>query len=67
MINCKTMVKGELGMAYETKVLLIAIARLVKAKAEGRSDIEPYKEIYKEILKMANAEGVVLDPFDDSD
>ena len=59
-----TTTKVELDMAYETKVVLIALARIVKAKAAIQSDKEPYKDIYKEILTMANAEGVVLEPFD---
>lgn len=42
-------------MAYETKVLLIALADA--ACKQGA------KEMYKLIAKMANAEGVVLKPY----
>jgi hypothetical protein len=35
-------------MTYETKVLLIAIGRLIKAKAQGKEDKEPYRDIYQE-------------------
>ena len=42
-------------MAYETKVLLIAIAKIIR-KADN------IKEIYEAIEEMANAEGVVLQP-----
>ncbi|MCL2851479.1 MAG: hypothetical protein FWE20_00375 [Defluviitaleaceae bacterium] len=45
-------------MAYDTKVLLIAIAEIVK-KSESK------REIYDTLAKMANAEGVVLEPFDE--
>ena len=47
-------------MAYETKVMLIALSKIVK-KAD---DIE---EIYKAITDMANAEGVVIEPYDEKD
>ncbi len=43
-------------MAYETKVLLIAIAKIT-SKA---NDVE---EVYNAVAKMANAEGVVLEPY----
>ena len=52
-------------MAYETKVLLTAIAEMIKCDAEGEKDKKPYKKMYDRILKMANVEGVVLEPFDD--
>ena len=45
-------------MAYETKVLLIALSKIVK-KA---SNVE---EIYDAIADMANAEGILLGPFDE--
>ena len=44
-------------MAYETKVLLIALAKIVR-KADNK------EEIYEAIEEMANAEGVVLKPLD---
>ena len=40
-------------MAYETKVLLIAIAKII-------SKAESIEEIYKAVELMANAEGLVL-------
>ena len=55
-MSAQTITKGaELGVAYETKVLLIAIAKIVR-KADT------IKEIYEAIEEMANAEGVVLKP-----
>ena len=45
-------------LAYETKVLLIALSKIVK-KA---TNIE---EIYDAIADMANAEGILLGPFDE--
>ena len=50
--------KGAENVAYETKVLLIALAKIVR-KADN------IKEIYEAIEEMANAEGVVLKPLDD--
>ena len=45
-------------MAYETKVLLIALAEIaLRTNA---------KEVYKAIAKMANSEGVILKPFDEA-
>ena len=52
------MAKGALDMAYETKVLLIAIAQIIR-KADS------IEEIYKAVEKMANAEGLVLEPLDE--
>ncbi|MCL2565834.1 MAG: hypothetical protein FWE24_08505 [Defluviitaleaceae bacterium] len=52
--------KGELNLAYETKVLLIALAKIVR-KADS------VEEVYKAIEEMANAEGVVLKPLDEKD
>jgi hypothetical protein len=45
---------------YETKVLLIAISKIVK-KADNT------KEVYKALEEMANAEGVLLTPYEDED
>ena len=50
--------KGAESVAYETKVLLIAIAKIVR-KADS------IKEIYEAIEEMANAEGVVLKPLEE--
>ena len=44
-------------MAYETKVILISIANIIK-KAQS------IKEIYEAVQEMANAEGVILKPFE---
>jgi len=46
-------------MAYETKVLLIALAEIA-LKSDG------VKEIYNAIAKMANAEGVILQSWDEA-
>ena len=45
-------------MAYETKVILISLA---DKALETNS-----KEMYKLIAKMANAEGMILKPFDEA-
>ena len=45
-------------MAYETKVLLIALSKIVR-KADNIG------EIYEAIEEMANAEGVVLKPLEE--
>ena len=45
-------------MSFDTKVLLIAIAEIV-----GSND--DIKIIYEAIAKMANAEGVVLESFEE--
>ena len=42
-------------MAYETKALLIAICEILRSS----KDIE---EAYRKIAKIANAEGVILEP-----
>ena len=44
-------------MAYETKVLLLAISEII-LKADTP------KEIYESIATMANAEGVILKSYD---
>ena len=46
-------------MAYETKVILIALADIA-CKAESA------EEIYKVIAKMANAEGVILKSYEEA-
>jgi hypothetical protein len=53
-----TIVKGVNGMAYETKVILISLADI--ACRTGA------KEVYNAIRKMANAEGVILESFEDA-
>ena len=45
-------------MAYETKVLLIALARF--------AIMTNSKAMYEIIAEMANAEGVVLKPYDEA-
>ena len=45
-------------MAYETKALLIAIAQIALRTNS--------KEVYKAIMQIANAEGVILKPFDEA-
>ena len=50
--------KGETGVAYETKVILISLAEIA-LRTEA-------KEVYKAIAKMANAEGVILESYDEA-
>ena len=61
MVVCteeKTTMKGIESMAYETKVILIALSKIaVHTNA---------KEVYKAIAEMANAEGVILKPYDEA-
>jgi len=45
-------------MAYETKVLLIAIARIM-------SKSNSLEEAYKDVQAMANAEGVILESLEE--
>ena len=45
-------------MAYETKVLLIALAKF--------AIVYKSKEMYQVIADMANAEGVVLKPYEEA-
>ena len=52
--------KGVSDVAYETKVLLVAIANIIR-----KSD--NLKEVYDAIEQMANAEGVVIEPFEKED
>ena len=59
-MEAQALTKGVEGVAYETKVLLIALAKIVR-KADN------IKEIYEAIVEMANAEGVVLKPLDDEE
>lgn len=51
-------VKREENVAYETKVLLIALAKIVR-KAEN------IEEVYEALEEMANAEGVILKPLEE--
>ena len=49
---------GDYSMAYETKVILISLAEIaLRTKA---------REVYNAIRKMANAEGVVLNSYDEA-
>ncbi|MCL2055031.1 MAG: hypothetical protein FWG90_11450 [Oscillospiraceae bacterium] len=43
-------------MAYETKVLMMAIGDII-------SSSKTTEEAYKRVAKIANAEGVILEPF----
>jgi hypothetical protein len=58
-LSCESNAEGVNDVAYETKVLLIAIAQIT-AKASGT------EEVYNAVAKMANAEGVVLEPYDEA-
>ncbi|MDR0221247.1 MAG: hypothetical protein LBI54_07590 [Lachnospiraceae bacterium] len=52
-----TMTKGvNADMAYETKVLLIALSKIIK-KADS------VEEVYNAVVDMANAEGVILESY----
>ena len=55
-----TQMKGVSDMAYETKVILIAIANIVR-------NADNLKDVYGAIEKMANAEGIVIEPFEEED
>jgi len=57
-MNIQTTMKGAESVAYETKVLLIALAEIA-CRTES-------KEVYKAIAKMANAEGVILQPYEEA-
>jgi len=50
--------KGETDLAYETKVILTAIANAI-CKADN------LKEAYVNVQEMANVEGLVLKSFED--
>ena len=47
-------------MAYETKVIIIALADIVRLSPDK-------KTIYNTLVKMAEAEGFKLEPFNDED
>jgi len=47
-------------MAYETKVILKAIGQIIKVTKDP-------EKIYKAVEDMANAEGVVLPPYEEED
>ena len=51
-------IKGDSGMAYETKVILISLAEIA-LRTNAR-------EVYKAIRKMANAEGVILKSYEEA-
>ena len=44
-------------MSYETKVILIALGEIV-------SNADSIEDIYEAIAKMANAEGLMLEPLE---
>ena len=52
--------RGEESMPYETKALLIAIGKIMRYTKD-------IKLSYKAVADMANAEGVILEPFEDED
>ena len=59
-MGVQLMTKGADSVSYETKVLLIALAKIVR-KADS------IKEIYEAIEEMANAEGIVLKPLEEKE
>lgn len=58
-MNAATTVKGEEIMAYETKALFIAIANIMRLSKD-------MNQAYEALMEMANAEGVILKPLDDT-
>jgi len=57
-------------MAYESKVILVSMAGYLEAVKESVADekeLRLLKKIYTHVAKMANAEGVVVGPFDADD
>ena len=56
-MNTATIQKEGLNMGYETKVILVALAELTKKS-------KSVEEVYEHIVKMANAEGVVIEKLD---
>ena len=57
-MNTQTAAKGAVDLAYETKVLLMALAEIA-----CRTNA---KEVYNAIAKMANVEGVILKPYEEA-
>jgi len=51
--------EGVESMAYETKVILNALAYIIR-------NADSLKEAYEALEEMANAEGVVLKPFEEA-
>jgi len=51
-------------LAYETKAILAAVGRMIKIRAETGQDRDTCETIYNDVAKVANAEGIVLEPFD---
>ena len=51
------MTLGGTNMAYETKVILAAVAEIVRNNKDRES-------IYKALMRLANVEGVVLEPLE---
>jgi len=58
-MSVQTLEKGVYDVAYETKVLLIAIADIIRRSTS-------LEDVYNTIEKMANAEGVLLEPYVDN-
>jgi hypothetical protein len=47
-------------MAYETKVILISLGEIARKASSA-------KEVYEAIAKMANAEGVILEAYEEKE
>jgi len=47
-------------MAFETKALLVAIGELIRSSKSA-------EEAFRRVAKVANTEGVILDPFEETD
>ena len=56
-MSMTTQQRGAENVAYETKVLLIALSEIIR-KAES------LEEVYETVQKMANAEGVIIEPYE---
>ena len=51
--------EGVESVAYETKVILIALANIIR-------NSNNLSEVYKAVEEMANAEGMVLKPYEEA-
>jgi len=51
--------EGVGSVAYETKVILIALANIIR-------NSNNLSEVYKAVEEMANAEGVILKPYEEA-
>jgi hypothetical protein len=52
--------EGVCAVAYESKILLAALASVVRKS-------KTVKEVYSELEKIANVEGVILEPYEENE